>query len=49
VKRRLPALEENGLIEKVDEKRGYYKITERGRGYLSGDLDAGELEKDHTE
>jgi len=44
VKRRLPVLEENGLLEKVDPDRGYYRITDRGRAYLAGDLDADDLE-----
>ena len=42
VSRRLSDLTENGLVEKP--KRGYYEITERGRDYLAGDLDADELE-----
>jgi len=46
VKRRLPVLADNGLLERVEEKRGYYRITEKGRQYLSGDLDASELEND---
>lgn len=33
-----------GLLERTDDKRGYYRITDRGLDYLSGDLDAGELE-----
>ena len=44
VKRRLPILKEHGLVEKADEKRGYYRITDRGRAYLAGELDADELE-----
>lgn len=46
VKRRLPVLEEHGLVTKVDENRGYYRITDRGREYLAGDLDADDLEDD---
>lgn len=46
VKRRLPVLAENGLLEKVDETKGYYRITDRGRAYLAGDLDASDLEDD---
>nr|WP_223301521.1 winged helix-turn-helix domain-containing protein [Haladaptatus sp. R4] len=46
VKRRMPILAEEGLLEKIEEKRGYYRITEKGRQYLAGDLDADELEKD---
>lgn len=35
-----------GLLEKIDEKRGYYLITKKGRRYLAGELDADELEID---
>lgn len=45
VKRRLPILDEHGLVERVSEKRGYYRITERGCAYLSGGLDADDLEE----
>jgi hypothetical protein len=31
------------LVEKVDDA-GYYILSERGREYLEGDLDAGDLE-----
>ena len=44
VKRRLPVLVENELLEKVDDKRGYYRITDLGREYLAGDLEAEDLE-----
>ncbi|WP_084777787.1 phage repressor protein [Natrialba sp. SSL1] len=44
VKRRLPILVDHGLLEKVDEDRGYYQITDRGRAYLSGELEADALE-----
>ncbi|WP_425492173.1 ArsR family transcriptional regulator [Halovivax limisalsi] len=44
LKRRLPELVERGLLEKVDETKGYYEITEMGRDYLAGDLDADDLE-----
>ena len=37
-------LEEAGLIEQVREKGSYYRITEKGRQYLAGGLDASELE-----
>jgi predicted transcriptional regulator len=45
VRRRMRELESEGLLEKVDEEKGYYAITVRGRAYLAGDLDADELEK----
>jgi len=44
VKRRLSELEEHGLLEKAEDKRGYYAITDCGRAYLAGELDAAELE-----
>jgi len=44
VRQRVSTLLEEGLIEYHDEDRGMYRITERGRKYLDGELDAGELE-----
>jgi len=44
VSRRMNTLAEKGLLEKVDENRGYYRITDMGLDYLHGDLDAAELE-----
>jgi len=44
VKRRLPILVENGLLQKVDDSKGYYRITDRGESYLAGDLEADDLE-----
>lgn len=44
VKRRLPMLAEHGLLERYEEPHGYYEITEKGREYLRGELDAEELE-----
>ena len=45
VRQRLGELESYGLIARVDEA-GYYEITEKGRAYLDGDIDASELETD---
>ncbi len=45
IKRRLPMLEESGLVEQVREKGSYYRITQKGQQYLAGDLDASELER----
>lgn len=42
VSRRIGKLEHSGLVEPVDS--GYYRITERGRAYLAGDLDNDDLE-----
>jgi len=44
VKRRLPILVENDLLQKVDDSKGYYRITDRGESYLAGDLEADDLE-----
>ncbi|OYR45257.1 winged helix-turn-helix transcriptional regulator [Halorubrum sp. Hd13] len=43
VTRRLSELTEQGFVEKP--KRGYYEITELGREYLAGEIDANELEE----
>ncbi len=37
VKRRLLVSEDHGLLQKADENRGYYRITDRGRAYLEGE------------
>lgn len=42
VNRRLSTLVKYGLITRV--KRGYYEITDEGKQYLTGDLDASDLE-----
>ena len=42
VSRRLSRLVDAGLVERVDE--GLYKVTDQGRAYLAGDLDAEDLE-----
>ncbi len=44
VKRRLRELEKRDLLEKAQDKRGYYRITDRGLAYLSGEVDADDLE-----
>ncbi len=44
VRRRLRALEEGDLVEYYDEDRGLYRITDLGRAYLAGELDADDLE-----
>lgn len=44
IDRRLPYLVEHGLLKKVDERKGYYLITEKGRAYLDGKLKPQELE-----
>ena len=42
ISRRISKLVDFELVEAVNE--GYYRITDRGRDYLSGDLDADDLE-----
>jgi predicted transcriptional regulator len=42
ISRRIGKLEDASLVEPVDS--GYYRITDRGRAYLSGEIDADELE-----
>lgn len=39
IKRRLPKLEEAGLIKSVDDSGPWYQITERGKQFLEGNLD----------
>ncbi|OIB56281.1 MarR family transcriptional regulator [Natrialba sp. SSL1] len=39
---RLGKLHDADLVDRVDE--GLYQITDRGRAYLNGDLEADELE-----
>ncbi|WP_436347976.1 transcriptional regulator [Natronorubrum sp. FCH18a] len=46
VSRRMNMLSDAALLEKIDEKRGYYRITDRGFAYLEGELDVSELEMD---
>lgn len=41
VSERLAVLLDGGLVEKVDD--GLYQITEKGRDYLKGELEAHEL------
>ena len=42
VSRRIGKLEDANLVEPVDS--GYYRITDRGRAYLAGEIDPGKLE-----
>jgi len=49
VARRMRKLTKRGLLLKVSESRGYYCLTKKGRAYLSGDLDAEDLEIDRDE
>lgn len=46
IHRRLQKLQDKGMVEKVHKKKGYYAITEKGKQYLNGDLDARDIETD---
>jgi len=46
VKRRIPILAENGLLERVKDKQGYYQITAHGQAYLAGELEREDLENE---
>lgn len=45
VNKRLRELAEEGLLQK-NEESGLYELSELGREFLSGDLDASDLERD---
>ncbi|OVE85185.1 helix-turn-helix domain-containing protein [Natronolimnobius baerhuensis] len=45
--RRMSTLADHGLLEKAGDGKGSpYKITNKGRAYLAGDLEADDLEQD---
>lgn len=44
IKARMGKLQDNDLLVKVDETKGYYEITNLGIAYLAGDIDVEELE-----
>jgi len=46
IARALDDLEDYGLIERDDNFSSYYRITDLGRDYLSGKIDADDLERD---
>jgi hypothetical protein len=43
VARRMRKLSKRGLLEKVDDGKGYYSLTQKGRDYLVGDVEADDL------
>jgi len=49
ISRRCLVLVEHEILERYDDETAAYRITYRGRAYLSGDLDADELETDESE
>ncbi|WP_134671703.1 ArsR family transcriptional regulator [Halorussus marinus] len=44
IKRALEDLENYGLVKRDENYSTHFRITEQGREYLAGDLDASELE-----
>lgn len=44
-KRRISELREYGLIERVDDDRGYYQITDLGQRYLDGSATKEDIEE----
>jgi len=42
---RIRKLNEVGLVEYHDEDRGSYMITDKGKNYLAGEIDADELDE----
>jgi len=45
LRRRVNALVDQGFVRRINEGNGYYEITDKGRAYLAGDLDAGDEEE----
>ncbi|WP_206039098.1 transcriptional regulator [Halomicrobium mukohataei] len=43
VARRMRKLTQRELLAKVSDDRGYYSLTQKGRAYLAGDLEADDL------
>ena len=47
INERVRVLEQNGLVQQTEG--ALYQITDRGRAYLTGDLDADDLPPKHEE
>ncbi|MFC7203675.1 helix-turn-helix domain-containing protein [Haloferax namakaokahaiae] len=45
IREHLATLLEHGLVGYHDEARAIYRLSEKGRGYLAGEIGATELEK----
>jgi len=45
VREHIAELLEHGLVEYHDEERAIYRLSDRGRDYLNGELDADEIEE----
>lgn len=48
IARALEQLEDKGYVEKNEQYSSYYEITEKGRGYLAGEVDASEDDDDDS-
>lgn len=48
VSRRMKRLEQMDLLEKTDEKRAYYRITDKGIRYVNGEISREELPEPDT-
>lgn len=46
IARRMSILEDAGLLGKEGDEGAHYYLTDKGRAYLRGDLDADDLERD---
>jgi repressor of nif and glnA expression len=46
IKNHINLAEASGLVEIVESEGTWYRITDRGRKYLAGELDVSELEGD---
>jgi len=44
IQRRLPKLEEAGLVEQVREEGAWYQITDEGASYLEGEIDLSNMD-----
>lgn len=49
VRTRIRELYQAGLVDYVNEEQALYTITDKGRAYLSGELDAADLERSDDE
>ena len=47
VRDHLMTLRDHSLVEYYDETGGIYQLSDRGRAYLEGDLEAADLEPDN--
>lgn len=43
VRRRMKKLDKRGLLERVEDDRAYYRLTQKGRNYLVGEVEPDDL------